>query len=123
MTIANSTFVHNIADRDGGLANSNMGTMTLTNTTVAQNVAANSGAGGIGNSNGIVLLQSSTVAENHGGALAWPAGALLTSTTASCSCRTPSSPATTSQTTFQFEPSDCSGPITSLGNNLIGDLT
>jgi predicted outer membrane repeat protein len=43
--------------------------MTLTNTTVAQNTAANLGGGGIRNFNGILFLQSTTIAENHAGFL------------------------------------------------------
>jgi hypothetical protein len=125
VTIANSTFVHNIANDSGGLANFNMGTMTLTNTTVAQNRAANGAGGGILNANAIMLLQSSTVAENHGslagaGGIAAGGIVLLQNTIIA---RNDTSPP-------PFPPfgggpvaSDCSGPITSLGNNLIGDPT
>ena len=51
------------------------------------------GAGGIANVNGIVLLQNTIIARNDTAA------------------------------TSAIVPSDCSGPVTSLGNNLIGDPT
>jgi len=117
VTIANSTFVHNIADRDGGIVNSNMGTMTLTNTTVAQNDGRNGGSGGILNNNGIVLLQSTTVAENLasgfglGGGITNLNGIVLLQNT--IIARNEGGP-------FGTFPVDCSGPVTSLGNNLTG---
>jgi hypothetical protein len=73
-----------------------MGIMTLTNTTVAQNVAIESALAGISNFNGIVVLQNTIIARNDVPAILFP---------------------------FQAVPSDCSGPVTSLGNNLIGDPT
>jgi hypothetical protein len=124
VTIANSTFVDNRADGGGGLANFNMGTMTLTNTTVAQNVTSVHTGGGINNSNGIVLLQNTTVAENHGDVGFLPGGGIvnfggivLLQNTIIARNDIPGFPPP------QIVPSDCSGPVTSLGNNLIGDPT
>jgi hypothetical protein len=120
VTIADSTFVHNIADGSGGLFN--RGTMTLTNTTVAQNVAVLRPPGGIGNFDGILLLQSSTVAENHAefggaGGIANSNGIVLLQNTIIAGNDTVAS---FSNNVFA---SDCSGPVTSLGNNLIGNPT
>jgi hypothetical protein len=119
VTIANSTFVHNIADGSGGLFN--RGTMTLTNTTVAQNVAVLR-PGAITNDDGILLLQNTTVAENHSlfggaGGIVNNNGIVLLQNTILARNDTfpPSGGGPVS--------SDCFGPLTSLGNNLIGDPT
>jgi hypothetical protein len=90
--------------------------MTLTNTTVAQN-EVRGGGGGIANG-GFAVLQSSTVAENHTDALAVPfaggihnVGTMLLQNTI------------IARNDSRGTPGDCSGPVTSLGNNLIGDPT
>jgi hypothetical protein len=77
---------------------------------------------GIINVNGIVLLQSTTVAENHAGSLGPGGGgidnfdgiALLQNTIIARNTAVPGFPPP------QIVPSDCSGLVTSLGNNLIG---
>src|SRR5262245_37796818 len=50
-----------------------------------------------------------------------PGAAVFLTSTASCFCRTPSSPAT--PMFWVKSPSDCTGLVTSLGNNLIGNPT
>jgi hypothetical protein len=93
--------------------------MTLTNTTVAENVSRLDGAGII-NVDGILLLQSTTVAENHAGSTGAGAGgisgggillqnSIIARNTADRGFPPP-----------RIVPSDCSGLVTSLGNNLTG---
>jgi len=60
--IADATISGNSA-RDGGGIHQVDGSLTLTNVTVAENVARNSG-GGISTSNGVVMLSNSIVADN-----------------------------------------------------------
>jgi hypothetical protein len=119
VTIANSTFVHNIADNAGGLFN--RGTMTLTNTTVAQNVAVLRGGGGILNvDDGILLLQNTTVAENHAlnGVVGGIGGNVILQNSIIARNDTEPPPFSGPIVPFDF---DCTS-VTSLGNNLIGDL-
>jgi hypothetical protein len=123
VTIANSTFVRNGAENGGGILNgfgsqqSSMATVTLTNTTVAQNAMNGQGGAGIENV-GVAVLQSTTVAENHvrgsgAGVVNRGTGTVLLQNTIIAR-------------NDIFPPgvdSDCSGPVTSLGNNLIGNPT
>ena len=124
VTIANSTFVRNGAEGGGGILNgflsqrSSMATVTLTNTTVAQNGGNGQGGAGIANFAGVAVLQSTTVAENQeisgagtGGISNSDSGTVLLQNTIIARNET------------RFGPSDCSGLVTSLGNNLIGDPT
>jgi hypothetical protein len=114
VTIANSTFVRNFVQFGaGGIHNGflssmgNGGTMTLTNTTVAENRGG--AAGGILNL-GFAVLQSTTVAENSGfpdvGGIRNLGTVLLQNTIIARN--------------VGGQAPDCSS-ATSLGNNLIGD--
>jgi CSLREA domain-containing protein len=62
LTLTNSTVSNNAADSGGGIFNQT-GTLTLTNSTVSNNSAANSG-GGIFNQTGTLTLTNSTVSGN-----------------------------------------------------------
>jgi hypothetical protein len=77
----------------GGLRNTGTGTLILTNSTVADNRTPAAGAGGI-DADGTVTLQNTILARNIGGSGA-PEEAGV----------------------------DCFGRVTSLGHNIIGDLT
>jgi hypothetical protein len=97
LTITNSTVAHNQAEGrlfgGGGLAN-NSGTTRIINSTFAENSISFTGTGGIETSGGTVELQNTILAHNTAGPI--------------------------SQAIFG---PDCFGPVTSLGNNLIGDPT
>jgi hypothetical protein len=88
VTITNSTIAENVTLVGGeGLRVTN-GTVTLTNCTVVRNISYyESFTGGLAVGGGTVLLQNTILALNTTG----------------------------------MESSDCAGPVTSLGNNLIGD--
>jgi hypothetical protein len=116
--LTNSTVADNLVDAGGGLFNN--GLAILTNSTVAGNAAGlpDIGGGGIDN-RGTMILTNSTVADNLG--FSGGVGGIQTSGTV------------TLQNTIlarnrnEFEnPSvgaDCAGAVTSLGHNVIGDLT
>ena len=92
MLISNTTIAGNVARRfsGGGLSNFNGGTVTLTNSTVADNLAEEFGGGGLANHGGTVALQNTLLALN-------------------------------SITGSESQGPDCFGPMTSRGHNLIGD--
>jgi hypothetical protein len=102
LTIISSTIAKNTAGQGGGGGVFNGGGfVSITNTTIRENTTVNGGSGGgisninIRNDGGIVQLQNTIVAGN-----------------------------TVSDTGFvPGHGPDCSGTITSLGNNLIGDAT
>jgi hypothetical protein len=119
VTITHTTFDGNGAVLFGGGLFNLEGTVTIANSTFVRN-AAETGGGII---NGLsspgmatVILTNTTVAQNHAFGSPSPGGisgaALLQNTIIA-------------RNDFQFPggPNDCSGPVTSLGNNLIGDLT
>jgi hypothetical protein len=95
--IVNSTIARNLSSMSvfgfggGGIANLG-GQMSITNSTIRENVAFRAPGGGIQNSGGVLQLQNTIVAGN-----------IIVSPL--------TSPAGT----------DCSGTITSVGNNLVGD--
>ena len=125
VTIANSTFVGNVSEGAGaiqnGLSGPSMATMTLTNTTVAQNDGET--VGGILNA-GFAVLQSTTVADNHG--LPFPTlrkGGIVNSNSGTLLLQNTIIARNDTTDGEVRGPSDCFGPVTSLGNNLIGDPT
>ena len=95
LTISNSTLAYNVGIYDpGGIRN--FGTLTVTNSTLAYNRARSGSSGtsgGLSNEGGTVALQNTVLALN--------------------TLQDPLAPAAP----------DCGGPVTSLGNNLIGDPT
>jgi hypothetical protein len=114
LTLTNSTVARNMAggflSSGGGIVNS--GTLTLTNTTVVDNENIGGPGGGIVNG-GTLTLINSTVAYNSapvGGGLS--GSATLQNTIL----------ALNTDTGLDDSP-DCSGVVTSLGNNLFGDLS
>jgi len=138
-TLTQSTIAANRGSGEngvGGIANS--GTLTIVNSTIAGNTGSGPGAttsaelsaGGIGN-NGPLTILNSTIAGNTGngdtrsggilvGGLGFvppSSGSVTLQNTLLARNTTPPSPA------FRSSGPDCNGPLTSLGNNLIGDLT
>jgi hypothetical protein len=121
VTLTNSTIVDNGGvDAGGGVFNG--GTVILTNSTVAGNDAgAPAGAGGgLLNLGGTMILTNSTVADNRSvaagaGGLENHAGSGVTGTVTLRN--------TILARNIPGEAPDCVGPVTSLGYNVIGDLT
>jgi hypothetical protein len=121
VTVTDST----IADNEGGWWAQGIfigsGTLTLTNSTVARNEGHGDGSGGgaLWSTGGATLILNSTLAENRlsggggGGILADPPGLVTLQNT--ILAKNIAGPYGLS--------SDCSGPVVSLGNNLIGDPT
>jgi hypothetical protein len=110
MTIQNSTISDNFASFSGGVSNSGM--MTITNSTIANNVV--SLGGGISSGGGPLKIINSTISGNA--SLAGPAGGIS------------SGPLTELQNTILAgntarSAPNCQGSFTSLGNNIIGDLS
>jgi hypothetical protein len=107
--ISNSTIANNSAGAGGGIENS--GTMTVTNTTIANNRGSDAGA--ISSFRPLTILNStiaSNIASRVGGISAFGTPPELQNTIL----------ALNSSGTFG---TDCSGPVRSLGNNLVGDTT
>ena len=65
LTLTNSTIGGNAAGADGGGIRNDSGTLTLRNTTVANNTTAGNGGGGIDNAAGTVTLINSIVGGNN----------------------------------------------------------
>jgi hypothetical protein len=126
VSVTDSTFVDNGGDSSGGIRNGIFGAnavVVLTNSTIARNFVRPviGGSPGLLNGpSGTVILTNSTVADNTGrgpgsGAALMnaPGGTvILTNTILARNSNPPGG-----------QPSDCSGPVTSLGTNLIGDPT
>jgi hypothetical protein len=126
MTVQNSTINDNTADAAGGVLNS--GVMDITNTTLANNGAGFVG-GGVVTSSGTLKITDSTISGNFaialfsfpstGGGILNRAGGLLEIQNTIVALNT----VTATAIPFSIQGPDCSGTITSLGNNIIGDLT
>jgi hypothetical protein len=117
LTITQSTIAGNFAgDAGGGIGN--FGTLSLITSTLAHNQASNA-AGGLGNE-GTTDIVNSTIAENSvsgsstlGGGIWTHGGTVDLQNTILAR-----------NIAGRFgQDSDCFGPVTSLGNNLIGDST
>ena len=119
--ITESAITNNGADFSGGIFND--GTMVITNTTIAANYPGSEAVfsgGGIITNSGTLLLTNSTLADNvagHGGAGISQRGGtvLLLNTILARNIITGFAP--------PGDGPDCAGVITSLGHNLIGNLT
>lgn len=125
MTIERSTISANIGGRGAGILNA--GTLVVSNTTIARNIGFSLGAvAGIANVAGKVSVLNSTIAENVSDTsfLSGGAGGIQNSSDGTVELQN-SVLALNTVTTSEFGPfaSDCTGTITSLGNNLIGDPT
>ena len=115
VTISDSTIADNRGDAVQGVGILNGGFMTIRNSTIARNVGGL--ASGIFNG-GQLLIVNSTIADNvpQVGGFAGSGGGIVTLGTGS----------TVLLNTIlarNGRPSDCSGRVTSLGTNLIGDPT
>jgi hypothetical protein len=115
VVITDSTLAGNRGDSGGAIRNVN-GTLAITNTTLANNVGVGAvGGGGIENS-GTLAITNSTLAGNvggNGGGLRNSGGIVTLQNTIL---------ARNAVRAFGRGP-DCSGPVTSLGHNLLGDPT
>jgi hypothetical protein len=138
--ITTSTFDHNASDGSGAISDENQATLVVTNSSFTENGAFN-GGGGIGIiGGGRVVVTNTTFARNNevsigtGSAIRNDSGSLIliNSTLAENSGLRSTLVSTASATTLVqntivarslHNSSDCAGPIRSLGNNLIGDLT
>jgi hypothetical protein len=139
MTIVNTTIADNVVNDIGGILNS--GTMLVLNSAIVRNRAESFDVGGIANS-GPLILMNTTVAANIGpriGGIANSGTLTLINTTVADNqpfeaegvgglANSPGSAAMLSNTllarnTADEGAPDCSGPVTSQGHNLIGDLT
>jgi hypothetical protein len=124
VTITDSTFVENDGGfvGGGGLLNFSGGVLTITNSTVAHNQAEGRlfGGGGLANNSGTTRIINSTFAENSisfagsGGIDETRGGTVELQNT--ILARNTAGP-------IGHLGPDCSGSVTSLGNNLIGDPT
>jgi hypothetical protein len=105
----------------GGLWNVD-GVLMLTNTTVARNLASGTApdsGGGLRNESGTTRILNSTVVENSiGPSLGRGAGGIFTR---GGSVEVQNTILARNTRSLSGQTSDCAGPITSLGNNLIGD--
>jgi hypothetical protein len=126
VSITDSTIDHNIAASPGGGFGGGIGnfggTLVITNTTITANTAIFGGpgsGGGLLNANGIVLLTNSTLAENIGGnPLGVGGGGIFNSGTGTVLLQN----TIIARNSAPTGP-DCSGSVTSLGTNLLGDPT
>jgi hypothetical protein len=114
MIVQNSTISNNNADGGGGIANS--GTMTVTSTTISDNLAGFFDGGGIANG-GTLTITNSTISRNIAGFFASrsPGGGIANNDWIVKLQNT------IMASNFADSGNDCFGPITSLGNNIIGD--
>ena len=122
VVVRNSAIISNHTDQaqpGGGILNSG-GSVEIVNSTIAKNTAGGSfgGGGGIANFGGQVSIANSTIRENqtlehNGGGILNSGGAIQVQNTivAGNSIDIP----------FGAAGPDCSGTITSLGNNFVGD--
>jgi hypothetical protein len=115
--IQDSTISSNGGTIGGGILNE--GIMTITNSTVANNAANPFGSGGGIANGGTLKITNSTISGNvattfsRGGGIASGGGLEMQNTILALNILSP----------FAMFGPDCSGTITSLGNNLIGDLS
>ena len=129
-TITNSTIAGNVAGGGAGSGGgiSNSGALTITNSTLTNNSAGSlfgGHGGGISNS-GALTITNSTLANNSAsgmpGSLFGGHGGGLSSGGVGSSVALQNTILALNTATAGTDP-DCMGPITSLGNNLIGDPT
>jgi len=117
LTILNSTISNNQASAGGGIYNQN--TLTIVNSTISNNTVtfglSNSAGGGIYNGSSTLILRNATIFGNEG---AQSGGGIFFDSTYGGSV-------TLSNTILANNTananSDCSGPISSSGYNIIGD--
>lgn len=125
MTIQNSTINDNVADGGGGILNRGM--MEIKNTTVSDNRVRFFGGAGALNF-GTLKISNSTITNNSSGGLGGnPVGSGAgVSNIAPGVVELQNTIVALNRIISSTNPNagpDCAGPITSLGNNIIGDLT
>ena len=112
LALTNSTVSGNTATLQGGGIFSN-GTLTITNSTISGNSANESGGGALGDAGGTVTVSNTTISNNtassRGGGIHNLGAGNLVNTIVSGNAA-PSGP-------------DCTGSMTSLGHNLIGNVS
>ncbi len=120
VVVTNSSFVENAAVGPGGpAAIGNLGSLWVRNTTFADNAGNPFGGGAISNAGQLTLVNSTIVGTS-------PSSTFIPSSTLSTA--PPTAITVLKNTIIVHDPAeplirDCSGPVTSRGNNLIGDLT
>jgi hypothetical protein len=146
-TITNSTIADNSGHTNGGIENS--GTLNITNTVITNN-ESEFGSAGISNDGGTLSITNSTIAnngnsvtENDGGGILNSLGGTVTVTNSTIAANSVcaglesrgggiknNSGSVEIQNTIlalnslcSSMTADCSGTVTSLGNNIIGDTT
>jgi hypothetical protein len=117
MTITNSTISENAGFEEGAGGILNTGTMTIKNSTVALNRISFFDGGGIRNS-GILAIVNSTISANNAGNRFGLGGGIFNFSTGSVELTN-----VILAMNRGTEGPDCSGRITSRGNNLIGDIS
>jgi hypothetical protein len=128
--IQNSTIARNFAWHGGGLANLS-GTMEVSNTTIANNQTVTGGAGISSAGAGITTVMNSTISGNSGkGEFAGPFDTPVTARGGGISGTVALQNSILALNTVTGAPGsdpalgpDCFGSITSLGNNIVGDLS
>jgi hypothetical protein len=127
MTIHRCTLSNNQAPESPGGAISNRGTLLLTASALTGNVAA--GGGGIANS-GLLMMTNSTLTRGGDGLDNFGTATVLNSTIAETARGIMNGRGTVvllntllAGNSFAGNNNDCTGPLTSLGHNLIGDPT
>jgi hypothetical protein len=125
VTLANTTVADNTAELEGGGLFNLEGTLIATNSTLARN-QAQLGGGGLKNANGIAILTNTTIADNQALQPSAAAGGINNSSGAPFM---PSGPIVLQNTIVALNTvggtgaGDCAGPsLTSLGNNFVGTL-
>ena len=124
-TIKDSAIADNSTSSGGGGGGLTVGgTVTITNTTIARNFATGRGRSGLRVDSGTALLTNVTVADN--GSLVFTGlgggGGLSVGIGATVTLQNTILARNTVEPLFSFEVGpDCTGSITSLGNNIIGN--
>jgi CSLREA domain-containing protein len=111
MTITHTTMFANIADDAGGIHNS--GNLTLVSSTISGNFVRFTGGGIINEESGTLTLRDSTIHNNSAG--------MSTGGVANRNGNVQVANSIIAGNNTQGDSPDCSGPLTSISNNLIGD--
>jgi hypothetical protein len=124
LVVRNSSIVFNRTDsQQGGGGIANFGSVEIVNSTIAKNEAGVSGGGGVSNGGGgRISMTNSTVRENHSGIFGlngFRAGGIANNDTGVLQLQNTIVAGNTISGSFAGP--DCSGTITSIGNNLMGD--
>ena len=119
--IDNSTINENTAPEGGGLFNNPNSTITIINSTISNNVATGFAGGGIEN-NGTLQITNSTISRNQA-APGLEGGGIFNGETGRVELRNAILALNTFLGPDCGDESAALGPVVSLGNNIIGDLS